>query len=443
MAIWEHIQAHKKLLFIPPVLIGLGLVGLALATKQPTRTEEVPEQARTLRVVRVERREVTPLVIGYGTATPARTWRAVSEVAGRVTDTHPELDPGTLVEAGASLVQIDPTDYELTIDRLKAEARSLQAQIQQTEVSIENDRATLAIEDESVELALGEYRRLEKLARRDAASRSEADRQKRTYLTQQRQARELRNSLNLAPAQLERYRAELAATQARIRVAQRDLERTHITAPFPARLAQVAIEPGQYVAKGQELFEIHGTDAIEVEARIPLDDLARLIPDRPPTSDMMPTLESRLRGLEATVRVRSGTLVRRWPAKLVRLRERVEPRSRTLGVVVRVTDLTGASDQQASPLLEGTFCEVEFSGHSRPDQLIIPRAAVRNGQVFVVNAESRLERREVIIRFAQEDRVAVTGHLLENEWIVVSDPTPAVIGMLVDPVPPANQGGQP
>ena len=431
MSVWQIVRSRKVYLFVPPVLIGLAAVGLAVANRSAPEPGRPAEIARTLGVTPAERRAVIPTVVGYGTAAPARTWRAVSEVGGRVVHAHPRLDPGAGVAADELLVRIDATDYELTVARLQAEAESLEAQIREAEAATENDRATLAIEQKSLALAERELARLKGLAGNMAIAPTEVDAQDRAVLTQQRQARELQNSLNLAPAKVARLRAELAATSKRIAAADRDIDRTEISSPFDARLAAVAIEPGQYVAPGQELFTVHGTDAAEVEARIPLDDLRRLGPDN---YDGPTAIDGLFRGVAATVRVRSGAFVQEWPGEPVRLRERVDPRTRTVGVVVRVDLRTGP------PLLEGTFCEVEFRGQPRPGRLVVPRTAVRAGGLFVINADGRLDRRAVRVDLALGDDLAVSGELAEGDRVVVSDPTPAVVGMLVDPVPTGSAG---
>ena len=73
--------------------------------------------------------------------------------------------------------------------------------------------------------------------------------------------------------------------KAGLRQAELDLAKTVIETPFDCRLGKVEIEPGQYLAAGQSLFEAHGTALTEVEIQIPLDQLRTLIP---PDRDFQP-----------------------------------------------------------------------------------------------------------------------------------------------------------
>lgn len=418
----------KKLLLVPPVAAGFGLVALAVANRKGVEQAGPREAARALAVAPAGRAAVTPKVVGYGTAQPARLWRAVTEIDGRVTATYPNLKPGEAVGQGELLVKIDPTDYRLAVERLQAEARALEAQIAEAKTTLAEDREMLKVEEESLALAKKDADRYRRLAGRESIADRQAEERLRNYLSQKRQARELRKSVAVAPAKIDRLGANLESARKQIEAAERDLGRTAIKAPFRVRLASVAIEPGQYVKVGETLFEAHGTEAAEVEARLPYDDLTRLAPDGPRNPALL------LRGLRAAVRVRSGEFVQEWPAELVRVRERVDRKTRTLGVVVRI-DLGGADSLAGPPpLLEGTFCEVEFTGKSRPGQLVVPRAAVRNGQLYVVNGENRLERRRVRVLLRDGVRLAVAGDLEPGERVVVTDPTPAVVGMLVKPV---------
>jgi RND family efflux transporter MFP subunit len=253
-------------------------------------------------------------------------------------------------------------------------------------------------------------------------------------LRQRRSVQGYRSTLNLYPSRLDRLGANLVAIEKKISAARRELERTVIEAPFDCRLAFVNIENGQYVATNELLFEVHGVTSVEVEAKLPIDDLHKLIPSCTDgyTPDDEESIESIISGLLATVRIRSGDYLRECPARLVRIREQVDPRTRTLGVVVEVEQARETDRMEYPPLLEGTFCEVELAGRVRNQQFVVPAAAVRNQELFLVNAEGRLERRAVSTVLTIGQEAVVQGDLKPGELVVVGDPSPAVAGMLVE-----------
>jgi multidrug efflux pump subunit AcrA (membrane-fusion protein) len=77
------------------------------------------------------------------------------------------------------------------------------------------------------------------------------------------------------------------------------------------------------------------------------------------------------------------------------------------------------------------FVQVSVRGHVQRDRVVIPRIAIRNGHVYVVNEQSRLEVRPVSVLFHQ-GAISVIGAGIEaGDQIVVTDPVPAVPGMLL------------
>ena len=189
----------RWLLMLAPISVGVGAVGVAVANRQVPKQQPPSEVAPPLRVVLVRRERVIPRVIGYGMAEPARVWRAVAEVGGRVVETHPALDAGTMVDAGALLVRIDPLDYELEVGRLEAEARVIEAQITEIDRGRMNDEKAIEIERESLALTARELSRYEDLYQRNSVTPSELERRKRDYLTQRRRVLDMENALALSP----------------------------------------------------------------------------------------------------------------------------------------------------------------------------------------------------------------------------------------------------
>jgi hypothetical protein len=80
------------------------------------------------------------------------------------------------------------------------------------------------------------------------------------------------------------------------------------------------------------------------------------------------------------------------------------------------------------------YCEVELRGKVRESHLVIPRSALHNSEVYLLDADNRLQRRAVELDFAQSNFLCLKSGLNEGDTLVVSDPTPAIEGMLVEPV---------
>jgi len=435
---WKLPSSARKWLIVPPLLLGIAAVALLVSSRGGPRRGTEQEAARPVRVLRVAAVDVVPRALGYGTAQPGRVWRAVSEVRGRVAEIHPQLEPGAMVEQGETLLRIDPAEYQLAIAQLEADIAQAAAQLEELALKEANDRASLKIEEASLALAERDLRRAEALLARDATSAAEVDLQKRDVLAQRRNVQQLQNSLNLIPQQKKSLEAALAVKKAGLEQAELDLAKTVIDAPFDGRPGEVEIEPGQYLAAGQSLFEAHGTARTEVEVQIPLDQLRNLIdPERdfqPPVAMDAETVQE-LFDFQVIVRYRSGDFQAQWEGRIVRMREQLDPRTRTAGLVIAVDrPYEQAIPGRRPPLVQGMYCEAELRGAVRKGRIVIPRSALHDGRVYVVGNDNRLQRRNVEVAFAQSSFLCLKDGLQEGETLVVSDPTPAVEGLLVEPV---------
>ena len=445
----------KKLLaamkaFVSPILFAVPIVagGLLLfwASMNRSTPEKLPEEelARALRVLEIKPLTIVPRAIGFGESSPSQFFQATAEVKGKIKELHPELKAGSFIREGELLIAIDTSDIEISIQKLKAEIARSEASLAELKTSQQNLEAALAIETSSLDLAKRELNRLQKLAGQNSVvSVSEVDQQRRSVLAQQQSVQNLQNSLNLLPAQIQSAEAAIAVSNANLASSQRDLERCRITAPFNCRLGPVDLELSEFVASGQQLLTAQSIDKIEVEAQFGLDKVANLI--RPnaesPKIDRDPTappqkLVREFFDVEATVRYGAGDIRAAREARFERLREQLDSQARTVGIVVSIErpyEKEGKARQNGPPPVPGTYCEVELRGKPLTDSFVIPRSAIREGAVFIVDGDNRLRKREVEILLVQGSFASVKSGLSAGDRVVVSDPTPAIEGMLVDP----------
>ena len=281
-----------------------------------------------------------------------------------------------------------------------------------------------------MKIAQREFDRISKLADKGTASRSNRDDAERSLLNSRNAVQNIRNTLALIPTK--RKVLEAKKTQAG-----RDLENTRIVAPFNLRVANLKIETDQFVSKGQSLFEGDSVDRVEVLAQFPLASLRRLFLGRddihgenPLMGDNLPELVQ----LEPRIRLDMGTSLSEWRGEFVRFSDNVDPQTRTMGVVVAVDKPFGKIEPGVRPpLSKGMFVQVLLRGRVQPERLVVPRAAVRDGQLYLVDAEQRLRRRPVEVLFSQGPISVLKNGLSPGERIVVSDLVPAVDGMPLKP----------
>ena len=433
-------SVFRKVLIVPPVLAGAVLLALAMAGREGAERAAPGETATPVGVIAVQPRSVLPRVAGFGTVQPARVWTLVPQVAGRIAEIHPELTRGGTVAAGDLLVRIAPETYEAALAEAEARIAEAEAQRAEIEVSERTIRASLEIERKALALAEEELDRQRRLAERGTIADATADAQERSTLQQRARVQDLENQLTALPARLSAVAAQTRVAEASRTRARLDLERTEIRAPFDARLASAEAEIDQYVGTTGAIAVLDGLATAEIEAEIAPARMApfvRLAADgrfdtgRADFATVAAGLE-----LTAQVRLAGNPVSHEWPARVARISDGIVPETRSVGVIVAIDDPYGEiRPGRRPPLIKGMFARVELRARPVEGRMVVPRAAVRAGRVMVADAEDRLAFRDVEVVQSTGEMAVLGPGLAPGTRVVVSDPTPAVAGMLLDPQP--------
>lgn len=427
----------RRLVFLIPVLIGGGVLALALNARKGPEQAPPMEIVRSVRVIEAKAQSIVPRVIGYGTVRPATVWNAVAEVPGRVVYVHPKFENGALLEAGTEIVRIAPDDYQLKIAEAEANRRSVDAQLRELEVTAANTGKSLEIERRSLTVRQTELARKQNLLKRGTLAQAAIDEEQRNTLSQEQKVQELQNALDLIPSQHHLQIEQKALYSARLAQAKLDLERTVIRLPFTARIAEASVEATQYAQAGQVVGVADSIKTSEVEAQIPLSRFRLFLRAAGATAITHPSSAftdlARSLNLTAVLRLRAEGEVIEWQGRFARISDTIDPKTRTVGVIAAVDDsYDRVVPGRQPPLVKGMFVEVELRAGANGRATPIPRSAIRDGggKVFVADADGRMRSRPIEVQWVQGDFAAVTG-LPDGVSVIVSDVVPAVDGMRV------------
>ena len=382
-------------LLVPVLVVSLGGIGAVVVwATGPSVEPRVPEVAVPLiRVVVAAPRDVQLRVLTHGTVAPRTESDLIPEVSGPVVWVSPSLVSGGFFAADEELLHVDPTDYDVALERA---------------------RADLARAQSEHNLASRDLERRRGLAQRNVASAAELD----ATLNAERSAA-----------------AAKRAARAVLRKAERDLERTRIRAPYDGRVREESVDVGQFISRGAPIAKLYAVDFAEVRLPVPDGELAYLD---------LPLLyrENGAAGVEPEVRLRARFAGGEydWRGRIVRTEGEIDPKSRMVHVVARVEDPYGretASDRP--PLAVGLFVEAEILGRTEPDAIVLPRAAMRGpSRVLVVDGEGRLHFRDVEVARTTRDEVVIRQGLAPGERVCVSPLETVVEGMRVRVAPDAS-----
>jgi RND family efflux transporter MFP subunit len=420
----DSFSRKRSLWLIPPVVIGIVIFIAFKSVQQPPQPSEVGEIARSVRTLQIHKTDFVPIAQGYGLVQPAQVWKAIAEVSGRIIEMHPRLENGEVIEQGETLFQIDPVDYELNLAQAKSHLAELDVQQANTE-------ASLKIEKKNLALAKKEHARLQKLAKKGSISQSNVDSAERTMHSSSALVQNLNNSLALLPTQRNLQLAKITQSE-------RDLASATVIAPFNLRVSSMSIEADQYVTKGQHMFSGDSVNRVEIIAQIALSSLKNLFidhPDTPKEINFFANNLSSFTGFKPTITLDMGQgQTASWQATFIRFTDGVDTQTRTIGVVVAVDNpMQKIIPGVRPPLTKGMFVEVAIAGHTQTDKIVIPRSALRNGKVYILDAQNRLQIRTVNKLYDQQDKSIIGEGLDDGEQLVLTDLIPAIQGMLLKP----------
>lgn len=435
-------SVRRGLAILLPLLAGAALAGWLISNRQPPATADEGEPPTAVAFIEAPAIAWVPRATGYGEARPARTWRGTAEVAGRVVERHPELESGAILPAGTRLLEIDRTDYELSAAEARASIAARHAQLDELDTRGENLRQSLEIERRRLEVAQREFERLQRLSDQGTASPADVDQQQREYLQQRQAVQEIKSSLAQLPAERRGLEAELEREQARLAQAERNLPRTVMRAPFDIRVSVVDAEADQYARVGDVLLEGDSIAATEVEAEVPVSQFRALLdPARRPADMDAARLDQLLpaMGLTADVRLRTSggsQPMARWAARVDRIGDAIDSRTRTVGVVAVVDDpYAKARPPEKPPLVKGMYVEVRLCAPPRPRAVVVPRSAVHQDRVHIAGDDDRLKIRPVEVRYQHGGFAVIASGIEPGARVIVSDTVPAIEGMRLQPEP--------
>jgi membrane fusion protein, multidrug efflux system len=201
-----------------------------------------------------------------------------------------------------------------------------------------------------------------------------------------------------AKAQIESARLDLAVAKAGADLADVQVARSIITAPFTGRVAQVGVEVGEITNPGSPVARVVLLDPVSVSVSISDKDIGAL---RPGMAVQVTA--------DASGRPVQGTLSRIDPA--------ADIRTRTFLGEIEVPNPDGR-------LLPGMIASVAIRQAVAQDTIIVPQdwlvTRIDGVGVFLVGAEGRAEWRAIVPGVVVRDQVVVESGLTEGDQVVTN-----------------------
>jgi RND family efflux transporter MFP subunit len=348
-------------------------------TEAAPRPEAAPLAVRT---AAAEQRSVERSIVATGSLLPDDTVTISSEVQGRVAKIH--YDFGQSVRQGAVLVELDPTEYDLQIERARAALNQALARLGLPAYAgkMSPPESTPALRQVLAQLedTRFKYESAAKLVKTGDVSQERFTEAEKAYRARQAAVELARDEMRVAWM-------SVTALEADLRIVQKRRNDTVVRAPFDAEVGEKVAAVGQFVKDNTPLIRLVKTNPLRLRAEIPEAASSAV-----PLGTRLTFTTDALPGAEFTAVVRQ-----RNPA--------LDARSRTLSVEARL-------ERGDARLRPGMFVQVKLVTQAAAVMVAVPRQALYSvaglTKLFVIeNGAARL--------------VTFTPGLETDGWVEVPD----------------------
>jgi membrane fusion protein (multidrug efflux system) len=371
------------------ILVVLGLFSLlTLACDGKAKKQPVKPAPPDVQVTEVTQGKV-PIVMEFsGTIKAIKTVDIIPRVSGYIDER--QFEEGTFVKQGDPLYLIDPRPYKSQLDAYNAQLKL--------------DRASLGFWRK-------ETKRYQTLVKQGAASREKTE---------------------ATMAKRDEALATVAKDKANVENAQLDLSFTKITAPFDGRIQQTRINVGNLVQKQRDVL----TTLVQMDPVYVVFNISRSqvfeIQLLKRQGKLFETKDMRIDILLPD----GSTYARQGKVNFISFQ--INPTTDTVlvrGIIANKKD-QGIGDFD---LIPGQYAPVRLIVGQDPAALLIPQPALVESQigkqVFVVNADNKVESRIVEVGRGYQGQWIIKKGLKKGEKVIVEGTQKVRPGMVVDAKP--------
>lgn len=372
---------NKKQFILPffVLLISAGGYWGALQLKKPPVEKEIVDNTPLVTVQVIKNVAVDFSVGSYGVIKSQFETDLVAQVSGEISYLSKKFVRGGFVKKGDILAKIDSSDYKAALIDAQANIASAQA--------------ALVLEKANANVAKEQWRKIK-------GSKPTA--------------------LSLREPQVAQEEARLLSSQAGLKRAKRNLERTIIRAPYDALIHTRLISLGSYASTGTQLGNLLSTDIAELRLPVADSEMQYLVNNGDNASVI----------LDAVV---SGKK-QQWNGIVVRNEGVIDTRSHMNYLVVQIKNPyqlknnnsklkktnSQAKNSNTEKLRFGSYVTATISGKQMPRITIIDRHLITNQKVATVDKVGKLHFQRINITRILEGKAYINEGLKDGMQVITS-----------------------
>jgi RND family efflux transporter MFP subunit len=367
----------RRRIWLPIVIVIFGILLLIVLAKFKAKPKKQMKLVKTplVRTQVFNSQTQTISLFGSGTVKPEKSVSVISQVSGEIKEVTDTMQEGAKFAEGDVLFKIDDEEYILRVKNAKA--LMLQQQMLYLTEKRNSDIAEFEWEEFTIKYP-------------DAKP----------------------DSLTLRIPQLKLAEANYESAKASLELAELNLSRTEIKAPFDGIVMQRNTDEGQYVGPGTALGQIFGTEKAMITIPVKHEEQKWLT-----------------KGLDSEVKLSAnvGEEEKIWFGKLVRKEASLDMKSRMSNLVVEIENPMNPKN----PLPFGLFVNAEIEGKQFKNLYRIPRHLVRTDDIVLTISENKVVFNTVNVLKYEDDFALINKGLHGNANLIIGRLDIATPGMKV------------
>jgi HlyD family secretion protein len=254
----KKICSMKKLYWI----IGIGVTILVVIIVMKVSAGKEPIEVT---LDKAELRSVVEVVTATGKIQPETELKITSDVSGEITEML--VKEGDQIKKGALICRIKPDLYESALDRVNASVSTTKANLKSAEAQLEQAKASLA----NMEAV---FNRNKKLFDQGTISQQEFDAAKAQFESAKANVAALEAGVAASVS-------NISGTQASLKEANTNLEKTFIYSPVDGTVYKMNVEKGERVQgvqgfQGTEILRLANLNEMEVSVEVNENDIIKV-----------------------------------------------------------------------------------------------------------------------------------------------------------------------
>jgi RND family efflux transporter MFP subunit len=364
------------------LIVGVLITQYLLSSAPQAQKQARPQMGTIVETVQLAPSSKVVSIPLIGTLEAAQKTTLSSKVAGKIIQTHPNFMLGSIVKKGELLAQIDPIDYQATLDQIKAQLLSAQA-------------------SETIEMGQQE----------SAKKELELSGESPTALSR---------SLMLREPQLAQVRASIAQLEASYVSARNNLKETTIKAPYDGVIVSKSAELGAYVSAQSNIVELVSTDTFWMSTTLPLAYLKFF--DTHNTEALLNT----------NVTLFADKKPLHVKARILKLLPELDSITKQAKLLIAIDDPLGLQTKDAKKrvLLLGDTLEATLQAKAYENIITLPASMLRaNNTVWVMDKNNTLQIKPVNVLFKNANEVLISEGIEAQDRIISTYLSAPVAGM--------------